>query len=393
MLHVDLISAYCLCGASAFVAAGLLLLANVDDPQLVRAIRVMAAGFVAIAAGLFPLGFAADDGAPRSCFFLVATLTALGGTALFGWGFAFLRGDSPPGHHVVAVLLILVANLVAWTQSSAVFEATFAGLALLIAVAVGGTQWRAVGLGRTRAERAVTVSLLVYMATWAIRFFFSLANALGEGSRSFVLAHLPAALMPWLALFYGSVPVIIAALTLNLVNERLSGRLRELARTDDLTGSLSRRALRERAPELLARQQAVGRNVAALMLDIDHFKGVNDRHGHAAGDAVLKRTAQLVAANLREDSVITRYGGEEFAVLLPVASLEEARAVAERLRKTFESDVVEFEGAAIAVTISVGLAMMASDETLDDALKRADAALYRAKNGGRNLVDVALAAA
>jgi len=196
----------------------------------------------------------------------------------------------------------------------------------------------------------VTVSLLVYMATWMLRVFFSVANALGEGSRSFVLVHLPAPLAPWLGLFYGAVPVIIAALTLNLVNERLSGRLNDIARTDDLTGSPSRRALRERAPE-------------------------------------------LVALNLRNDSVVTRYGGAEFAVLLPVASLEEARAVAERLRKAFESDVVEFEGAAIAVTISVGLAMMATDETLDDALKRADAALYRAKNGGRNRGDVALAAA
>ncbi len=393
MLHVDLISAYCLCGASALVAAGLMLLADVDDPGLVRAIRVMAAGFGVVAAGLFPLGFATDDGAPRHASFLLATLASLGGTALFGWGFAYLRGDSPPRHHAIAVLMILGVDLVAWTRSPAVFEATFTGLALLIALSIAGTQWRSVGPGRTRAEKSVTASLLVYTATWVIRFWFSVANASGAGTRSYALAHLPAALTPWLGLFYGTVPVIIAALTLDLVNERLSSRLREMARTDDLTGSPSRRALRERAPELLARQQAAGRSVAALMLDIDHFKAVNDRHGHAAGDAVLKRTAHLVVTNLRGDSVVTRYGGEEFAVLLPVASLEEARAVAERLRRAFEADVVEFEDARIAVTISVGLAMMAADETLDDALRRADAALYRAKNGGRNRVDVALVAA
>ena len=393
MLHVDLISAYCLCGASALVAAGLLLLARVDDALLLRAIRVMVAGFVVVAIGLFPIGFAADNGGPRDGTFLLATLTSLGGTALFGWGFAYLRGDSPRASRAGWVVLMLLADLAAWTSSSAVFEATFAGLALVVALVISGTQWRAVGFGRTVAEKAVTASLLVYAATWLVRFSFSASNALGEASRSFVLVHLPAALMPWLGLFYGSVPVIIAALTLNLVNERLSGRLREMARTDDLTGSLSRRALRERAPALVARQRAIGRNVAVLMLDIDHFKGVNDRHGHAAGDAVLKRTAQLVTQNLRGDSVVTRYGGEEFAVLLHVASLEEARAAAERLRKAFEVDVVEFEDARIAVTISVGLAMMAVDETLEDALKRADAALYRAKNGGRNRVDVALAAA
>jgi diguanylate cyclase (GGDEF)-like protein len=393
VLHVDLITAYCLCGASALVAAGLLLVARVDDRLLARAIRVMAAGFVVVAAGLFPLGFTVDDGAPRTGAFLLATLASLGGTALFGWGFAYLRGDEPPPSSKVAVVLILGVDLAAWTGSSAVFELAFASLALLIALAIAGAQWLAVGLGRTRAERAVTASLLVYTATWAVRFFYSAANAFGEASRSYVLVHLPPALMPWLGLFYGTVPVIVAALTLNLVNERLAARLREMARTDDLTGTLSRRALRERAPGLVSRQQAGGRAVAALMLDIDHFKGVNDRHGHAAGDAVLKRTAQLVALNLRPDSVVTRYGGEEFAVLLPVCSLEEARAVAERLRKAFEGDVVEFEGARIAVTVSVGLAMMLPDETLDEALKRADAALYRAKNGGRNRVDVALAAA
>jgi diguanylate cyclase (GGDEF)-like protein len=133
--------------------------------------------------------------------------------------------------------------------------------------------------------------------------------------------------------------------------------------------------------------------VAALMVDIDHFKRVNDGHGHAAGDAVIRRAAELLSHSLRSDSVVTRYGGEEFAVLVPVSSLEEARAVAERLRKAFEADVVEFEDVRIGITISVGLAMMAPDETLEDALRRADAALYRAKSGGRNRVDVALAAA
>jgi diguanylate cyclase (GGDEF)-like protein len=266
----------------------------------------------------------------------------------------------------------------------------FNGSARLIARVITVAQWRFVGLGGTRAEKAVTTSLVLYSAVWAMRLAFT---ATSDGSRSFHASHLPAAIEPWIGVFYGTIPVIIAALTLNLVNERLTNRLRALAHTDELTGTLSRRALRERAPELMARQQSSGRLVAALMIDIDHFKGVNDRHGHPAGDAVLKRTAQLVAMNLRSDSVVTRYGGEEFAVLLPVAGLDEARVAAERLRKAIESDVVEFGGARIGVTISVGLALVAPDELLDAALTRADKALHRAKNGGRNRVDIALAAA
>ena len=390
MLHLDILSAYCLCGASALVAAGLLLLAEVDDPRLARAVRILVCGFLFVAAGLFPLGFAVDDGGPRHPLILLATVGTLGGTALFGGGFALLAGGRPPRGAVVLVAGVMLLDAVAWTRSPALFELAFNALGLLIAVVMNVPQWRVVRTGGTRAEKAVATCLMSYALVWLIRLAFTVAS---DGSRSFHVSHVPAALEPWMGVFYGVIPVILAALTMNMLNERLTERLRDVARTDDLTGTLSRRALRESAPHLLDRQHASGHLVAALMVDLDHFKRINDRHGHAAGDAVIKRAAQLLSHSLRSDSVVTRYGGEEFAVLLPVSSLEEARAVAERLRKAFEADVVEFEDAQIGVTVSMGLAMMAPEETLDEALARADAALYRAKNGGRNRVDVALAAA
>jgi len=390
LLHVDIISAYCLCGASALVAAGMLLLAQAGEPAMARAIRVLVAGFVVLAAGMFPVGFAVDDGAPRHWLVLLGTESVLGGTALFGWGFALLSGAQPRRALALPVVAILLLDALAWRQSPVVFEWVFNGAGLLIAVAITAAQWRFVRRGATPAERAVSASFAFYCAVWVMRFACTAAS---NGSRTFDASHVPGAVVPWLGVFYGTVPVIIAALTLNLVNERLVGRLRLLAHTDELTGTLSRRALRERAPGLLAHQRAEGRRVAALMIDIDHFKGVNDRHGHAAGDAVLQRTAHLVAMNLRSDSMVTRYGGEEFAVLMPVSGLEEARAAAERLRTAIASDVVEFEAARIAVTVSVGLALLAPDEAADAALVRADKALYRAKNGGRNRVDIALAAA
>ncbi len=390
MLHVDIISAYCLCGASALVAAGVLLLADSGDAAMARAIRVLVAGFVVLAAGMFPVGFAVDDGAPRHLLILLGTESVLAGTALFGWGFARLCGARPPRALALPVVLLLALDALAWTQSPACFEWVFNGAGLLVALSITLAHWRFAGLGATRVEKAVTTSFTLFVGTWAMRLGFTAA---GDGRPSFHASHVPPAIEPWLGVFYGTIPVIIAALTLNLVNERLVGRLRALAHTDELTGALSRRALRERAPALLARQRAGGRLVAALMVDIDHFKGVNDRHGHPAGDAVLQRTAHLVEMNLRSDSMVTRYGGEEFAVLLPVTGLDEARAAAERLRKAIEADVVEFDGARIGVTISVGLALVADGEPLDAALTRADKALYRAKNAGRNRVDIALAAA
>ena len=175
-------------------------------------------------------------------------------------------------------------------------------------------------------------------------------------------------------------------------NRRLLAALHGQANTDPRTGLANSRAFDLAVEQTLA-ARAGHESASVLMLDIDHFKAFNDRHGHPAGDAVLQRTAHLVTMNVRSDAMVTRYGGEEFAVLLPVAGLDEARRAAERLRKAIASDVIEVGGARIVVTISVGLALLTHDEALDSALTRAVKALYRAKNGGRNRVDIALAAA
>ncbi len=385
MLHVDFLTAYVLCGASALVAAGLLQLAVVDEPKLAQAIRSHFLAFLVIAGGLFPLGYATDAGAPRHPLILLAVEATVLGTALFGRGFAQLSGAGPLRAAPPLVTLLMAIEAAAWAGPPDRFEQVFNLSVLGIATVIVVRQWRVAGVGRTRAEKAVTASLAFFALAFLARVVFAF---LSDGSRSFLLIHMPPAVLPWFGLFYAIVPLIVAALTLNLVNERLASRLRSQAQTDELTGAFSRRAMRELAPELLARNGAAGRSVATLMVDIDHFKRVNDHHGHLGGDAVLRRAADLLRANLRGDSVLTRYGGEEFVVLLPVTGLEEARAVAERLRKAFESDRCEFEGAQIAITISAGLALLAPGEPLEAALSRADAALYRAKNGGRNRVAV-----
>jgi diguanylate cyclase (GGDEF)-like protein len=122
------------------------------------------------------------------------------------------------------------------------------------------------------------------------------------------------------------------------------------------------------------------------MFDIDHFKLINDRQGHAAGDAVIRHLAAILRDNLRDDDCVARIGGEEFcAVLLPMP-VDHAKAVAERIRADFEAAAVRVIAEAVSATVSVGVATSGIDESFSSVLNRADTALYKAKDNGRNRV-------
>jgi diguanylate cyclase (GGDEF)-like protein len=162
-------------------------------------------------------------------------------------------------------------------------------------------------------------------------------------------------------------------------------RAEEVARTDFLTGLQNRRAFYEEGERLLHALVRGGRP-AVLMIDIDHFKAINDRHGHAGGDAALRALAELIRAQQPAGAVPGRLGGEEFALLLPDSSMEAAMASAEKMRAATEALVVDFEGQQIRFTVSMGVAAFASGDTLDAWIARADAALYRSKQEGRNRV-------
>jgi diguanylate cyclase (GGDEF)-like protein len=124
-----------------------------------------------------------------------------------------------------------------------------------------------------------------------------------------------------------------------------------------------------------------------LILDIDHFKQVNDRFGHQAGDFVLTRLAELANQSIRSTDLLGRYGGEEFILILPEAGLDNARAVAERLRQKVENHKFVFDQQTIQITISIGLSSLVNPDTeLDDLISRADHSLYAAKDAGRNRV-------
>ncbi len=179
---------------------------------------------------------------------------------------------------------------------------------------------------------------------------------------------------------------LFIALLMLTVNAQMANRLKHLLSTDELTRLGSRRGFNEQAPGYVARCEQAGNMIAVLMLDIDHFKRINDRYGHPMGDAILKHCARQMRASLRPDAMLARYGGEEFCALVPVDRLADARAVGERLRQHVNARPFGFAGFEIPCTISIGIAFAHSDQPLSQAIEQADQALYEAKRTGRNRV-------
>jgi diguanylate cyclase (GGDEF)-like protein len=184
--------------------------------------------------------------------------------------------------------------------------------------------------------------------------------------------------------------VIVSTLDIT-ERRRMDDELRVLATTDFLTGLPNRREFMRRLHEEEGRlQRDIGAGAAVLLLDIDHFKRINDEHGHAAGDAVLRQLAELMREGQRKIDMLGRIGGEEFAVLLPGTELDAAAVFAERLRlKVEQTPMVLDDGRSLAITVSIGIAAMGGKAPAGDpALIRADQALYCAKRGGRNRVEL-----
>jgi len=173
----------------------------------------------------------------------------------------------------------------------------------------------------------------------------------------------------------------------------LESKLEQEARTDALTGCTNRRHFIELSTHEMARARRYGHDLSLLMIDIDHFKEVNDRYGHRAGDLALKHLVQICKKELREEDLVGRLGGEEFAILLPETSGARALEVAERTRVAVATTEIRSNGETIRITISLGVTTQRSADTdIDALLNRADRALYAAKTAGRNQVCSDLAA-
>jgi len=169
---------------------------------------------------------------------------------------------------------------------------------------------------------------------------------------------------------------------------RANAQLTKLAITDPLTGVFNRRHFFDLAQQELARAQRYGHSLSAIMLDLDHFKQINDQHGHLAGDCVLQTTAKRIRDNIRDIDILGRYGGEEFSVLLPNTALSGAQEIAERVCKIIGSEDVNVNGEEILVTASLGLVSVEelANVRIELLFDQADQALYKAKQTGRNRV-------
>lgn len=175
----------------------------------------------------------------------------------------------------------------------------------------------------------------------------------------------------------------------NVELERLYAEMRKLAVTDSLTGLYNRHGFFELSLLTVEQARRHGRPFCIIMMDVDHFKKINDTYGHKIGDLVLEQVAARCRTRLRRVDIFGRYGGEEFAIVLPETSSSDAYEVAERLRRCIADEPMRTNQGPLYVTLSLGLAAPDDPEmTLEDALRFADQALYRAKESGRNRVQV-----
>jgi len=171
-------------------------------------------------------------------------------------------------------------------------------------------------------------------------------------------------------------------------NVNLMKELENAAYIDALTGLYNRKHFTELATVDIERAVRLNQSIYSVMLDLDFFKNVNDTFGHAAGDVVLKATAGIIRQTIRAYDLLGRYGGEEFVLLLTALEATEAHKLMERIRENMENSIICYESDEIKITCSIGLAKFTETDTLETAVKKADEALYAAKNGGRNQVRI-----
>ncbi|MCA8912679.1 MAG: diguanylate cyclase [Planctomycetes bacterium] len=193
------------------------------------------------------------------------------------------------------------------------------------------------------------------------------------------------------AIPFMNVGVVFTAMGMLAVYFRLATatterRLKLLASTDELTGLTNRRRMLEHIREELVRMKRSGKPAALVMADIDHFKQVNDRHGHQAGDVVLIGVSDELRERLRSQDFISRWGGEEFLFLLPETEVQGALVAAEKLRAAVGDSVIEFNGKELKVNMTFGVAPLDPAVGIDESISRADNALYEGKKAGRNRV-------
>jgi diguanylate cyclase (GGDEF)-like protein len=381
---LDIPTVYAMTGLTSLAGAAILIWLRADHRDSGPAVALFSAGIFALGLGFLAFALREDfAGWPISTigyagFGVSSALIWLGSRRLMGLGGGAAVAGAASAAYVAALVSIrepTAAQAIARIVLCSVFVVGFMGLAVFEAQ-------RSPWIKLLRSVRLMRNLLVLFCVIVVVRMVAFLTQGIplqADGSSA------PGVLRSLFATVFGAMPFAITVSVLSIVTSQLSVRLGRMASTDDLTGLVSRRSLHESATRLLDRPPEGG-CIALLMIDVDRFKVINDRFGHGVGDQVLRHVANVLRQALRPDSLIVRYGGDEFCALVPVPGEAAAFVVAERLRAAMESSPYRLDGQRIAITLSIGVSLHRHGKTLRQLLEEADRRAYRAKADGRNRV-------
>lgn len=339
------------------------------------ATSMMAAGFVALGA----------TGMPETLLGRVLSNLLVSGATVIIWGACSRLADRPARPLLMAGSLIALAAALAPLSTQAAMQPLRHLVGSVWALGFLGLALRQLLTAPRRGDAGAMRLAAGTLAVFCVLLIIRIATLAVAGATPLADLEQPDIAVGWFNLVYAMVPFALTIAAIAVSNSRLTAELARLAGTDDLTGLVSRRLLFERGEAMLARLPADG-CLAVLMVDLDDFKQVNDAYGHAVGDEVLRHVARLLRESLREDSLIVRYGGDEFCALVPVASEGAAFVVGERLRSSLATSPWLSVDPPVLITASVGVSVHRHGSSLRERLVEADKRAYSAKAGGRNLV-------
>ena len=385
-LIVDMHTLWLIGGVVTLATAGVVAFLRSLHHSSANALGLQALALAVGGAGLLLAAFAPIR--PDSLLAAIADATIASALLLACEAVRRLYGANPRPALLVAFLFAAIAGCLGFEAMREEPAARVVFTSVLVAMASSLT---AIRIARTRDPPAEAVRRLLVAAGFVNALVWLLRSGLAADSLGLPVSRTEMAqpLDIVTAALVILLPAIVTALMVTATYARMADELRALATTDPLTRLVSRRVLFERGRPLIAAMRAAERPLAAMMVDIDHFKRINDRYGHPAGDAVLRHCARQLRAGTRADSLVARYGGEEFGLLVPLDRPSDGFVAAERLRHRVSSRPCQVGDASIAVTVSIGMALLQPGQTLEQLLAEADRLLYTAKRGGRDRVGTA----
>jgi len=379
MLNLDLRTIILMSGILAILLAVVMLFVRLNHPKTLKGLGSWAVAPVLVSAATFLFG--ARGAIPDFISVLGANVLLLAGVLLFHFGSRQFF-DLQPGYRFWLPIMLAALPPLVWFS---VIQPDFNLRVQLVCFL-----WAWILLANTRviwrhgpedfATRYTVIVLLTHATIIILRLLATLLPVPNEG------LFMPTRVQ---TIYVVGNAVMIIAFAVGLVllaSARLRGDLEQLASRDSLTGARTRRVLIEAGEQELARCRRHGRRMALLVMDVDHFKVINDTYGHPMGDRVLVDFVVRISALLRRPDLLARFGGEEFVLLLPETAQEEAVRVAERILAKLAEPLKSLP----AITVSIGVTSSRPDDaTIDALLARADRALYQAKAEGRNRIAVA----